>query len=249
MRPRTVDPFGLLQSALEVYREHFAVLFPLALIVGLIQAILTQAFGAPTADEPSTAALVGTMLSLIPTVVFLSFTVELQRDVHAGRELRSTGELMSAVLPITLPLLALALVLSLMIVLGVFLLIVPGVVLATIWAVALQAYVVERPSLLASLGRSRELVRGHGWPVLGAVVLILLVTLIGAIVATIISVDPTSAVGSLIQLVIASLITPVTVLTAGALYFRLVDLQGPVVDATTPGAERDPAYDAFGNRD
>ncbi len=45
-----MEPGDLLQQALEVYRQHFGVLFPLSLIVGLIQAMLLLGLGS---DDPT----------------------------------------------------------------------------------------------------------------------------------------------------------------------------------------------------
>ncbi|MBF6619933.1 MAG: hypothetical protein ITG02_06850, partial [Patulibacter sp.] len=229
---------------LAVGREHFSLLFPLALIVGLIQAIIVRALGGNDvelgADTVSTTALIGVFVSLIPAVVFLGLSVELLRDVRAGRDARTAGELVGSVLPIALPLLSLALFVAAGTVAGLFLLVVPGLLLATIWAVVLPVFVIERPALLASFGRSRELVRGHGWPVFGTLMLLLLVALVGAILATIVAVDPASIVGSFVQLLVSSLVTPVTTLLLAALYFRLVDLHGPVADQ----ADGEPAQDA-----
>lgn len=245
MRPATVEPFALLQEALEVYRAHFAVLFPLALIVGLIQAILTIGLGGGSADEINDGQLVATIVGLLPALVFLAVSVELLRDVRGSGEVRSTGDLVRSVLPILLPLLTVALLAAIGTVAGLFLLIVPGLILATIWAVVLPVYVIERPGIAATFGRSRELVRGHGMPVFGTLLLVLVVALLGAIVATVIAVDPASAVGSFVQLAITSLVTPVTTLVLAGLYFQLVALQGPAA----PASPRDAAEDAFGRRD
>lgn len=245
MRPGTVEPFGLLQEALEVYRKHFGVLFPLALIVGLIQAMLVLGFGSDDPTQMSTGQLVAQVVALLPTLVFLAFTVELLRDVRSAKQVRTTGQLTSSVLPILLPLLSVALLAGVATVVGLFLLIVPGLILVTIWAVVLPVYVVETPGIIASFGRSRSLVSGHGWPVFGTVLLVLLVSLLSAIIGAILAIDPTSAVGSFVQLVVTSLVTPVTTLMLAGLYFRLVELHGPV--AAEPA--RDPAHDAFGQRD
>lgn len=246
MRPGTVAPFGLLQEALEVYRKHFGVLFPLALIVGLVQAMIVLAFGSDDITKMSTGQTVATLVALLPALVFLAFTVELLRDLRAGKDVRPTGELVRAVLPIALPLFSLALFAAIATVLGLFLLLVPGMILATIWAVVLPVFVIERPKvILSSFGRSRELVRGYGWPVFGTVVLALVVALLGSIFGAILAIDPTSAVGSFVQLAVTSLVTPATTLLLGGLYFRLVDLHRPV--AAEP--VRDPAHEAFGPRD
>ncbi len=245
MRPGSVEPIGLLQEALEVYRRHFAVLFPLALIVGLIQAMLLLGLGSDDPTELSGGDLLATTLSLLPTLVFLAFTVELLRDVRASRDVRPTGELVRDLLPVLLPLLAIAVLAGIAVAIGLVLLIVPGLFLATIWAVVVPVFMVERPGIAGSFDRSRALVRGYGWSVFGTLALVVLISLLGAIFAAIVSVDPTSAVGGFVQLVITSLVTPATALVMGGLYFRLVDLHGPVATESV----RDPAPDAFGARD
>ncbi len=106
----------------------------------------------------------------------------------------------------------------------------------------LPVYVLERPTMMACFGRSRALVRGYGWPVFGTLALVLLVALAGAIVAAILSVDPTSPVGAFVQLVIVSLVTPVTTLVLTGLYYRLIDLHGE----PDPGTPQAAAHDAFG---
>lgn len=248
MRPATVEPFGLVQQALEVYRKHFGVLFPVSLIVGVIQAMLLLGAGN---DDPaqmtqvSSGALIATALALLPTFVFLGFSIELLRDVRTGKEVRPTGELLRSILPVLAPLVVIGFVAGALVVIGLILLVVPGLFLMTIWAVVLQAYVSERAGIGASFDRSRALVRGYGWSVFAAMLLVVLISLVGAIFAAIVSVDPTSIAGSFVQLVITSLITPVTTLAMGLLYFRLVDLHGPVAAES----QHDPAHDAFGPRD
>jgi hypothetical protein len=55
---------------------------------------------------------------------------------------------------------------------GALLLVIPGIYLAIMWSVCVPVIVVERASPLAALGRSRQLIRGHGWAVFGRLVLL-----------------------------------------------------------------------------
>jgi hypothetical protein len=55
------------------------------------------------------------------------------------------------------------------IVVGSTLLIVPGLILLTMWAVSLPVVTVERTGVFAALSRSSELTRGHRWRVLGTI--------------------------------------------------------------------------------
>src|SRR5215813_367278 len=56
--------------------------------------------------------------------------------------------------------------------LGLCLLIIAGLILYTIWFVALPAYVVERIGPWSSLRRSRELTKGHRWKLFGLALLL-----------------------------------------------------------------------------
>lgn len=74
----------------------------------------------------------------------------------------------AAVLP---SLLVLDIVRLLAVVTGMALLIVPGLMLATVWAVAAPVATIERSGPLVALARSRALTRGHRWRVFGLLLL------------------------------------------------------------------------------
>jgi hypothetical protein len=75
---------------------------------------------------------------------------------------------------------------------GLALLLVPGLIFATLWFVSLPACIVEQLGPWKSLDRSRELTRGHRWKVFGLVLLLV----IGSSVSSLVGpwVTPTSAV-------------------------------------------------------
>lgn len=90
---------------------------------------------------------------------------------------------------VILPAVGVSLIAGIGIGLGLILLIVPGLILYTMWWVAVPATVVERPGGLAGLGRSVELTRGFRWTILGIVVVFgvaagLIMLLFGLLVAT-----------------------------------------------------------------
>ena len=62
----------------------------------------------------------------------------------------------------------------------------PGLILLTIWAVIAPAIVVEDKGVFEAFGRSRELVRGDGWQVFGAIMLAFLIVFAVGLVASII---------------------------------------------------------------
>ena len=60
------------------------------------------------------------------------------------------------------------------------LLIVPGLVLLTWWALLSPVIVLERKSVGEAFGRSRELVRGNGWTVFGVMLITTVLSAVGA---------------------------------------------------------------------
>lgn len=86
-----------------------------------------------------------------------------------------------------LPLFGLAILSGLAIMLGLMLLIVPGVILFTMWAVSGPAVVAERLGPIAAMRRSAELTSGARWKVFGLLLLLLIggAMLQGALAGTI----------------------------------------------------------------
>jgi hypothetical protein len=105
--------------------------------------------------------------------------------------------------------------------------VVPGLILLTIWAVIAPVIVVEGSSALDAFGRSRALVRGHGWTVF-AIVLItgLLTTIASNVLQAAFSFLPRFLEiligGTIAQAVVAPLIAIAIALT----YFRLREAHG-----------------------
>jgi hypothetical protein len=63
--------------------------------------------------------------------------------------------------------------------LGMCLLLVPGLILAAMWAVAIPVAVIEERGVTASLSRSQELTRERRWRVFGAYLVAGLITVLG----------------------------------------------------------------------
>ena len=95
-----------------------------------------------------------------------------------GRADLSIGGTVSAATPYIWSVAAAAILAGIAITIGLILIIVPGLWLITIWAVIIPVIVIERTGALASFGRSRQLVRGHGWHVFGTLVLVFVILLV-----------------------------------------------------------------------
>jgi hypothetical protein len=109
---------------------------------------------------------------------------------------------------------------------GFVLIIVPGLILLTIWSVIAPSIVVEDKGVFDAFGRSRELVRGHGWQVFGAIVLAFLIVFAVGLVASIIGAAIGDAGRVILQPIANVLTAPVAALVSSILFFDLGGGQG-----------------------
>src|SRR5262249_56873998 len=84
---------------------------------------------------------------------------------------------------------------------GLIVVIVPGLILSTLWFVVLPACIVEQLGAWTSLRRSRELTRGHRWKVLGLTVLLLVPSFVGSAVVSWATAAPCAVGGCVCQVV------------------------------------------------
>ena len=212
-----VSPGPVIGRAWDIYKSQFATLIVAAAIIGLINLLARLLLG------PFSG-----IISLIVSLFFVGAVVQLVRDLEDGRRDEELSSLFSGVGPVFWQLLAVSILAGIGIAIGLVLLIIPGLILITIWAVVVPVVVLEKPGVFAAFGRSRELVRGHGWPVFGTLVVTWLITIGISIVGAII----VAALGGadIIQAIVAWLLSaallPITALVISVLYFRLLAARG-----------------------
>lgn len=222
-----------LSKTFSIYREKAGVLLPVAFWLFLAAAIV----------EALTIHLLplfwlGAVVSLAVGTLYQGMVVGLVKEVREGRPDSSVQELMRSVLPVFWRLLGAGLLAGVGIAGGFFLLIAPGLYLLTIWAVAAPVIVVERRKVTDAFGRSRQLVRGSGWPVLGAVLtgfLIGIAAVLGltALAAAIVDGEIVRLVFTVLAQTVAA---PIAALVASVLYFRLLELQPPPTSDSSASA-------------
>jgi len=227
-----------LSRTFSIYRDQAGVLIPVAFWLFLAVSIL-EALSAGNVG----LGLFAVVVSLAVSTLYQGTVVGLVSDVQDGRRDHSVGEQMRSVAPVVLPLIGAGLLSGLGIVAGFVLLIVPGLYLLTIWAVIAPVIVVERSGVFDAFGRSRQLVRGNGWPVFWTVVVAFLITFAAVVVFAAIAVALSE--GILVEIVLltlgATFTAPIPALVASVLYFRLLDLQPPPAsDSGAPAAAPEP---------
>jgi hypothetical protein len=125
-------------------------------------------------------SIVGGLVSLALMGVFQAAVVYgVVNDLNGARN--TIGELVSTGLRFALPAVAISLIFGIVMGLGFVLLIVPGLMIATAWIVALPAEVVERTGIMAAFSRSGELVKGARWRILALLAIYFVAAMIVAL--------------------------------------------------------------------
>src|ERR1700757_3723667 len=153
-----LDVGGVMSRVWRIYVDQAPVLMPAAAVVFATSGIAAQLL----AETSAGGALLAFLIRIVASTLFTGMIVELVADVQDGRRDSSAGQLLRAVAPILGQLILVGFIAGVVIVIGLFALVVPGLYLITIWAVFVPVIVLERAPGLSSLARSRELVRGNG---------------------------------------------------------------------------------------
>jgi hypothetical protein len=212
---RRIDPGRILKEVFRIYRAQAAVLLPVAIVLFGIDALIGYALG----DEA--LAIISSLVSIVISTFYQGMVVQLVRDVLDGRRDNSIGDLLRSVSPVVLTLIIVSILAGIATVIGFIALIIPGLYLMTIWAVIAPVVVVERPDGLSAFGRSRALVKGHGWQVFGVIVIVIVLLLVIGIATAILIGAVGDAGGALAGWILSVVAAPISALVAAVLYFAL----------------------------
>jgi hypothetical protein len=226
---------GVLGEAWRIYRAHTAHLLAIAFVFYLVTAVIV---GLLYLTGSYVGLLVGDIVELFATFLLQATLIKAVQDVRDGRADLSFGETVSSAWPYILPVAAASILAGIAITIGLILIIVPGLILITIWAVIIPVIVLERSGPIASFGRSRQLVRGNGWPVFGTLVMLFIIEFVVSIVLGIVFGALPRVVGHGLSTVIAgTIVAPFIAVTVTLIYYRLAAAQagGPPPGYGAPG--------------
>lgn len=214
---------SVLSRVADMYRRAAPVLLAVALAFYLVVALITAAV---LSGRVSLAfLLVSSLIGVVAGFWYQAMVVEIVRDLRSSDRLQPVGQLFASVRPRIGAVLGVGLLAGIAIAIGFVLIIVPGLILLTLWALIVPVLILERGRALDAFQRSRELVRGNGWPVFGVIVVIYLVTFVVQQIFR--SVGGTSFVGLFLTSLIPSvLVAPLGALAASIMYFDLRELKG-----------------------
>lgn len=218
-----LDVGGTLSQIFSTYGAQAGVLLPVAfalyLVVAIVNAIIVDSFF---------LFPLGLAVTVVAATLYQGVVVSLVKDVQDGRRDSTVGDLVDATWPVVLPLIGVGILAGIAIGIGFLLLLVPGLILLTIWAVIAPVIVVERSGVMDSFGRSRELVRGNGWQVFGVIFVVFLISaVVGAILGAIgTGISDSIGIRILFNLIASTLTAPIAALAAATIYFRLLTIKG-----------------------
>jgi uncharacterized membrane protein len=200
-----------------IYAANFVIFTLVAIVVALPHQFGGDAETVAGGVRSFVAAILGVILEFVGQAVILygAFQAMRGRPVMIGDAVRRGFARFWSIVGVSI-------LVSLGIFVGLILFIIPGVILALRWAVALPACVVENLGPLASMRRSADLTKGHRWQILGITVLIIVVFIIAfIIIGVLVGLGVVAAPEGLGRLVLAGIVTVIVtgIITA---YFNVV---------------------------
>lgn len=222
----------MIGEAWDAYKEHFTHLVPIAFVVYVLIALLTLLLVILLGVA---GAFVGFFIGIAGVFWLQGALVVAIEDVRDGRADLSLGETLSRVRPRLNTLTLAGILAALGVGLGLLLLIVPGLILWTWWLVIVPVIMLEGTGVMAAFGRSRELVRGHGWSVFGVLVLTIVILIAVDVVFGVVAAGFDNVViALLLDIASQTLTAPFIALAWTLTYFRLRGLEQPPAE---PSAE------------
>lgn len=230
---------GIVGESFSILFRKFPVVIMLALIPAVIGLVISGLiagwdYALGTAMEAGDFSWVATAFVSVINIVMYGLTtallVQFAYDAKLGRRM-NIGRYLSRALACLPAVVLLSIVVSILGTLGMIALIVPGLWIYAVLSVVPPAIVIEGGGY-RSMGRSRELTKGYRWPIVGAMAILIICTMIVSGVAMFLV---ASMPGSFMMGVASVLINAVTYglfgIAISLIYARLREIkEGVAVD-------------------
>src|SRR3989454_11845988 len=236
-----------ISKTFEVYRREFAKYFVLFAIVGVIvQVVTTLAQQAivlptlpvnPTSEQVSSwfAALFGAFFLLIGAIFIVNIvfsTIAEGSAIKLASEQITKGEAnLGAAIKLAISRLlsiwALSIIVVIIVFLGTLALVVPGIILAIMFSLALPVLLIENKGVTESMGRSRQLV-SHRWgKTFGTFLVLGIIVLIASLIFSAIT-APLGIIGPVVNGILSAFYQPLfPILMAVYYYSNLARISQP----------------------
>jgi hypothetical protein len=219
-------------SSLSMLAYNWFLLLPIAIVLVLVPVAIELLY---EHELPTVwAGLLTSFLDTLATVIFAGLAEEAVHRWEEGERRVKLRPVLAKVPAVIVPLFVVGLLQAVAVAVGLVLLVIPGLIAATLTAVAGPVVVAERSGIRGAFRRSFRLVRGNAWRVFAVIVSIeLLAAVIGAIVGAVFGAfgeqpqAPVSlAIGEGLTLPLEGLLVPM-------MYWRLRELRTQEEPATS----------------
>ncbi len=165
---------GILSRGVEVLGRNLATFGTLSVLFMLLPFVSGQMMGFGFGIESGVSTIAIAALVLLWILLYFLLFATLTHGTIC--DLRGTParirESLSWGLGLLFPVIGITILATIGAGLGAMFLLVPGLILMTMWWVAVPAAVIERTGVINSLRRSAELTRGYRWKVFGVIIVI-----------------------------------------------------------------------------
>ena len=172
----------VLGDSVGVYARNFVSFSVLALVIGLVDILITIFYLAPNqVGGPGEFRVVGLDAAVMAFITLLTRTLT-QATIIYGTFQDLRGQKAGIGLCITQGLSSIiqvivgSIILAIGIGLASLLLLVPGLIVMTMWWVYIPAIVVERRGIFDSFGRSSALTSDHRWAIFGLIIIVIVLS-------------------------------------------------------------------------
>lgn len=212
---------GVLSDAFALYRRLFG---RSVVVAGLIFVVVSLADALASLRATGWTALVSLALSLIGGLLVQGALVQLVRDLHEARPPAPVGEYYERTRDRLGTLIGASIVYGFGVAIGFLLLVVPGLIAVSRWALIVPLVVIERRGWRDAFARSSELVRGQTGGVLLLIVITNVLTIAGTlIVRSIFAALPSFWAGWIGGAVAGAIVVPFEAYVLTVLYYRLTE--------------------------
>ncbi len=219
-----LDIGGVFERAGDLFQKTFGTIWIVALILLIPSAILQGLLG----GDGWLGNLLAKLVQIGAAAWLAGAVVRIVQDAETGETGDYTiGEFLGSVWPRIIAIVILEFLVSLFISVGLFLLIIPGIFIALVLAVALPALVVEDIGIVEAMSRSADLTRDNRMRILAVGILVVLIA-VGLGVLVILTSLITPILGAIVGIVLGVLLYPYLAMLRTVLYFRLVELKDGV---------------------
>jgi hypothetical protein len=165
--------------------------------------------------------VIASLLFYVGVIVILQTALIRAAIVDMQGEKPSPGDCLSVALVLFFPILLTSLVVTLAIILGLVLLIVPGILLLLRWVVAVPVLIQERLNILDSMARSRDLTKGSRWALLGLWLILIVGGALPGFVAPRIVISLNFTFGLIVEALVKAAVTVLSSVAAAVSYVEL----------------------------